>query len=231
SPGRPAWWIAALSTARRRALHQAGAVFVTRAKSPMDARRACSTPTDRCTGGISDQRSAISDQRAMLNGCCSARKYPEHLSHVRFKVPATGKTLNFLTTDTAWPAWPALTIAALYKSRRHVELFFTWTEQHLRTRHFLGNSETAVKTPVWCAVATDVLIAIVKKALQLDPSLRTGLPTLPVPVFEKTKPSCALQAEATARETANAANQLNRFNVQPDRGDPHAAKARVKRAR
>ena len=173
----------------------------------------------------------MSDQRAMLNGCCSARKYPEHLSHVRFKVPATGKTLNFLTTDTAWPAWPALTIAALYKSRRHVELFFTWIEQHLRTRHFLGNSETAVKTPVWCAVATDVLIAIVKKALQLDPSLRTGLPTLPVPVFEKTRPSCALQAEATARETANAENQLNRFNVQPDRGDPHAAKARVKRVR
>ena len=81
--------------ARRRALHQAGAFFVTRAESPMDARRVCSTPTDRSTG-------VISDQRAMLNGCCSARKYPEHLSRVRFKVPATGKTLNFLTNDTAW---------------------------------------------------------------------------------------------------------------------------------
>ena len=167
----------------------------------------------------------------MLYGCCSARKFPEHLSRVRFKVAATGKTLNFLTTDTAWPAWPALTIAALYKSRWQVELFFKWIEQHLRTRHFLGNSETAVKTPVWCAVATDVLIAIVKKALQLDASLYTCLPILPVPIFEKTQPSCALQADATARETANAANQLNRFNFQPDRGDPHAAKARVKRDR
>ena len=100
--------------ARLYALHQAGAFFVTRAKSPMDARRVYSAATDRTTG-------VISDQQGMLNGHYSAKKYPEHLRRVRFKDPETGKTLIFLTNNTALPA---LTIAALYKSRWQVELFF-----------------------------------------------------------------------------------------------------------
>ena len=149
--------------ARLYALHQAGAFFVTRAKSPMDARRVYSAATDRSTG-------IVSDQQVMLNGFYSARKYPEHLRRIRFKDPVTGKTLIFLTNNTALPA---LTIAALYKSRWQVELFFKWIKQHLRIKKFLGNSENAVKTQVWCAVATYVLIAIVKKELQLDASLYT----------------------------------------------------------
>ena len=188
--------------ARLYTLHQAGAFFVTRAKSPMDARRVYSTPTDRTTG-------VISDQQVMLNGYYSARKYPEHLRRVRFKDPETGKTLIFLTNNTALPA---LTIAALYKSRWQVELFFKWIKQHLRIKHFLGNSENAVKTQVWCAVATYVLIAIVKKELQLDASLYTCLQILSVSVFEKTQLSCALQADGTELEMPNAANQLNLFN-------------------
>jgi hypothetical protein len=124
--------------ARLHALHQAGAFFVTRAKSRMDARRVYSAPTDRSTG-------IISDQRVMLNGHYSAKKYPEHLRRVRFKDPETGKTLIFLTNNTALPA---LTIAALYKSRWQVELFFKWIKQHLRIKKFLGNSENAVKTQV-----------------------------------------------------------------------------------
>ena len=98
------------------ALHQAGAFFVTRAKSPMDARRVYSAPTERDTG-------VICDQRVMLNGYYSARRYPEHLRRIRFKDPGSGKTLVFLTNNTALPA---LTIAALYKSRWQVELFFKW---------------------------------------------------------------------------------------------------------
>jgi len=188
--------------ARLYALHQAGAFFVTRAKSPMDARRVYSTPTDRSTG-------VISDQQVMLNGHYSAKKYPDHLRRVRFKDPETGKTLIFLTNNTALPA---LTIAALYKSRWQVELFFKWIKQHLRIKHFLGNSENAVKTQVWCAVATYVLIAIVKKELQLDASLYTCLQILSVSVFEKTQLSCALQADGTELELPNAANQLNLFN-------------------
>ena len=188
--------------ARLYTLHQAGAFFVTRAKSPMDARRVYSTPTDRSTG-------VISDQQVMLNGYYSARKYPEHLRRVRFKDPETGKTLIFLTNNTALPA---LTIAALYKSRWQVELFFKLIKQHLRIKHFLGNSENAVKTQVWCAVATYMLIAIVKKELQLDASLYTCLQILSVSVFEKTQLSCALQADAAEPKMTDVANQLNLFN-------------------
>ena len=119
-----------------------------------------------------------------------------------------GKTLIFLTNHMALPA---LTIAALYKSRWQVELFFKWIKQHLRIKHFLGNSENAVKTQVWCAVATYVLIAIVRKELQLDASLYTCLQILSVSVFEKTKLSCALQADAPASGELDAANQLNLF--------------------
>jgi hypothetical protein len=182
-------------------LHQTGAFFVTRAKSPMDARRVYSAPTDRSTG-------VISDQQVMLNGFYSARKYPEHLRRVRFKDAESGKTLVFLTNNSALPA---LTIAALYKSRWQVELFFKWIKQHLRIKHFLGNSENAVKTQVWCAVATYVLIAIVKKELQLDASLYTCLQILSVSVFEKNQLSCALQADGTDVGELDTANQLNLF--------------------
>ena len=99
--------------ARLHAMHQAGTFFVTRAKSSMDARRVYSAPTDRSTG-------IISDQQVMLNGHCSAKKYPEHLRRVRFKDPESGKTLIFLSNNMALPA---LTIASLYKSHWQVELF------------------------------------------------------------------------------------------------------------
>ena len=188
--------------ARLYALHQAGAFFVTRAKSPMDARRVYSAGTDRSTG-------VISDQQVMLNGYYSAKKYPEHFRRIRFKDPESGKTLIFLTNNTALPA---LTIAALYKSRWQVELFFKWIKQHLRIKHFLGNSENAVKTQVWCAVATYVLIAIVKKELQLDASLYTCLQILSVSVFEKTELSCALQLDGPQIEPPLSANQLILFN-------------------
>ena len=185
------------------ALHHAGAFFVTRAKSPMDARRVYSTPTERDTG-------VICDQRVMLNGYYSARKYPEHLRRIRFKDPESGKTLVFLTNNTTLPA---LTIAALYKSRWQVELFFKWIKQHLRIKKFLGTSENAVKTQIWCAVSTYVLIAIVKKELQLNASLYTCLQILSVSVFEKTEISCALQADDSAFDLPTNATQLNLFNI------------------
>ena len=183
-------------------LHQAGAFFVTRAKSTMDARRVYSAAVDRTTG-------VICDQRVMLNGYYSAKKYPEHLRRIRFKDPESGKTLVFLTNNTALPA---LTICALYKSRWQVELFFKWIKQHLRIKHFLGTSENAVKTQVWCAVATYVLIAIVKKDLQLDASLYTCLQILSVSVFEKTELSCALQPDQSQADPPSDVHQLILFN-------------------
>ena len=184
------------------AMHQAGAFFVTRAKQGMDARRVYSSPTHRSTG-------VICDQRVMLNGFYSAKAYPEHLRRVRFKDPESGKTLVFLTNNTALPA---LTIAALYKSRWQVELFFKWIKQHLRIKRFLGTSENAVKTQIWCAVATYVLIAIVKKELQLNAPLYTCLQILSVSIFEKTELSCALQPDRSQREVATLANQLILFD-------------------
>ena len=87
-----------------------------------------------------------------------------------------------------------------------------WIKQHLRIKRFLGTSENAVKTQIWCAVATYVLIAIVKKELHLDASLYTCLQILSVSVFEKTEVSCALQANGSQTDMPGAANQLNLFD-------------------
>ena len=117
------------------ALHQAGAFFVTRAKETMDARRVYSLPADR-TRGI------VCDRRVRLNGFYAGKHYPEHLRRIRYREPETGRTLVFLTNNTALDA---TTICALYKCRWQVELFFKWIKQHLRIKRFLGTSENAVR--------------------------------------------------------------------------------------
>ncbi len=188
--------------ARLYAMHQVGAYFVTRAKAGMDARRVYSAPTDQGTG-------VIADQRVMLNGHYSAKKYPEHPRRVRFKDPESGKTPVFLTINTSLPA---LTIAALYKSRWQVELFFKWIKQHLRIKRFLGTSENAMKTQIWCAVATYVLIAVVKKELHLNASLYTCLQIFSVLVFEKPEFSCALQPDRSQPDPTQRAYQSTLFD-------------------
>jgi hypothetical protein len=188
---------------RLHAVHQAGAFFVTRAKVGMDARRVYSAIVDRSTG-------LICDQRVILNGYYSAKNYPEHLRRIRFKDPKSGKTLVFLTNNTTLPA---LTIAALYKSRWQVELFFKWIKQHLRIKRFLGNSENAVKTQIWCAVATYVLIAIVKKELRLDASLYTCLQILSVTAFEKIPIQQAFFAIDYRSQPDDNPNQLKLFAI------------------
>jgi Domain of unknown function (DUF4372)/Transposase DDE domain len=183
-------------------LHQAGAFFVTRAKRGLDAHRVYSMPADRSTGIICDQRIA-------LDGFYVSQDYPEQLRRIRFNDPGTGKTLVFLTNNTALPA---LTIAALYKSRWQVELFFKWIKQHLRIKRFIGNSENAVKTQIWCAVSTYVLIAIIKKELQLDASLYSLLQILSVSVFEKTPLHQALAGIEQLQNQTDFTNQLNLFD-------------------
>lgn len=116
----------------------------------------------------------------------------------------------FLTNNTNLPA---LTIAALYKNRWQVELFFKSIKQHLRIKRFLGISENAVKTKIWCAVATYVLIAIVKKELHLDDSFYTCLQILSVSVFEKTEDSCALQPDLSQPDRPIPAYQLILFDI------------------
>jgi hypothetical protein len=191
-----------LDFSRLYAMHQTGAFFVTRAKRGMDARRVYSASSDRRNGVICDQTIA-------LNGFYPSKDYPEHLRRIRFYDKEIDKTLIFLTNNTVLPP---LTVAALYKSRWQVELFFKWIKQHLRIKKFLGNSENAVKTQIWCAVSTYVLIAIIKKELKLDESLYTILQILSISVFEKTLISQALQTETIDRNLQNDGNQLILFD-------------------
>jgi Transposase DDE domain/Domain of unknown function (DUF4372) len=192
-----------LDFARLYALHQAGAFYVTRAKSNFDLRRLYSAPTDRSTGVICDQTIAF-------NGRLAAQDYPAYLRRIRFKVPESGKTLVFLTNNTVLPA---LTIAALYKSRWQIELFFKWIKQHLRIKRFYGTSENAVKTQIWTAVAVYVLVAIVKKELHLEASLYTLLQIISVTVFEKMPLQQALTEEAHTTHAIINPKQLNLLGV------------------
>ena len=183
-------------------LDQTGAFFVTRVKSNMDARRLYSAPTDRSTG-------LICDQTIVLNGFYSSQHYPQHLRRIRFKDPQTAKTLLFLTNHFQLPA---LTVCALYKSRWQVELFFKWIKQHLRIKRFFGTSENAVKSQIWIAASVYVLIAIIKKRLNLDVSLHTLLQILSVTVFEKIELTQAVTDSAFDQNQAMFDNQLNLFD-------------------
>jgi transposase len=188
--------------ARLHTLQQAGAFFVTRAKSNLSSHRVYSAPTDRTTGVIADQTIA-------LDGPRTSQDYPEHLRRIRFRDAETGKTLNFLTNQMALPA---LTICDLYKSRWQVELFFKWIKQHLRIKRFYGTSENAVKTQIWIAVSVYVLVAIVRKRLKLEAPLYTLLQVFSVTVFEKVEIQTAFARAAYSSEDAQDDNQLNLFS-------------------
>ena len=164
-----------LDFARLYQMHQAHAFFVTRAKSNTQLRRVYSAPVDRSTG-------IICDQTVALTGITSRKDYPDYLRRIRFKDPETGKTLVFLTNNFTLPA---ITICALYKRRWQVELFFKWIKQHLRIKKFYGNSENAVKSQIWIAMSVYVLVAIVRKRLNLGASMHTLLQILSLTLFEK----------------------------------------------
>jgi hypothetical protein len=177
------------------------AFFVTRSKSNTKFRRLYSHPVDRSTG-------LICDQTIVLTGTAAPQKYPEKLRRVKFKDLDTGKTLVFLTNNFTLPA---LTIALLYRSRWQVELFFKWIKQHLRIKKFFGTSENAVKTQIWIAVSVYLLVAIMKKRLNLQESLYTILQILSVTVFEKV-PIYQLITERDCRQSIPAShNQLKLF--------------------
>jgi transposase len=162
---------------RLHVIHQAGAFFVTRTKTNMKYHRVYSHAVDKTTG-------VGADQSIVLDGFYTKRDYPAHLRRVSFRDPQTGKRLVFLTNHFVLPA---ATIAALYKKRWAVELFFKWIKNNLRIKHFYGTSENAVKTQIWIAVCVYVLAAIIKKELALEVSLYTFLQILSVHSFEKTQ--------------------------------------------
>jgi hypothetical protein len=184
---------------RLHVIHRANAFFVTRAKRGMRFRRLSAQAVDRSTG-------VFCDQIITLEGFYSQQGYPENFRRIRFKDPETGKRLVFITNNMTLPA---LTICLLYKSRWQVELFFKWIKQHLRVKKFFGRSPNAVKTQIWIAICTYVLIAIVKKRLRLEASLYTLLQILSISVFEKTPVNKALSCEKFKFDHDDTCNQLN----------------------
>jgi hypothetical protein len=155
--------------------HEAGSFFVTRGKSNLKVQRRYSHPVDRKTG-------LICDQSVVLTGFYSHQGFEAPLRRIRFKDPETAKTLIFLTNNFVLPAF---TITELYRCRWQVELFFKWIKQHLRIKAFFGTSENAVRSQIWIAVSAYVLVAIVKKRLQLSASLYEILQILSLTMFEK----------------------------------------------
>lgn len=160
--------------ARLHRLNAARAFFVTRAKDNMQYEIVRRKAVNTLTG-------LISDQQIRLTGVVSSKRYPDVLRLVVFFDEDTGKRLEFLTNNLTLPS---MTICALYKQRWQVELFFKWIKQHLRIKTFFGTSENAVKTQIWVAISTYVLIAIVRKRLRLDHSLHEILRVLNLNLFE-----------------------------------------------
>ena len=164
-----------LDFARLYILTQFFAFFVIRSKANLKFRRLYSHPIDKDTGLRCDQTIA-------LTGIKSAKGYPDKLRRTRYFDIETNLDLTFLSNNFFIPA---LTIAQLYKCRWQVELFFKWIKQHLRIKAFFGTSKNAVKTQIWIAISVYVLVAIIKKRLNLDLSLYTILQILSVTMFEQ----------------------------------------------
>jgi hypothetical protein len=182
-------------------LHKAQAFFVIRAKSNTQYRRVYSHAIDKSCG-------LRCDQTIGLTGKFSSTDYPAQLRRIKFYDTKHDQLLVFLTNNFDLPA---LTIAQLYRCRWQVELFFKWIKQHLRIKAFFGTSENAVKTQVWIAITVYVLVAIVKKRLQLPASLYTLLQILSVTLFEKVPLDQVLAVNEDKASTSPDTNQLNLF--------------------
>jgi hypothetical protein len=184
--------------ARLNRLTAAAAFFVIRARSDLKCRRLTSHPVDKTTGVQCDQTIALTAPHSIA-------RYPDRLRRVRYRDPETGKRLVLLTNNFTLPA---PTLADLYRCRWQIELFFRWIKQNLRIKSFFGYSENAVRTQIWIAVTVYVLVAIIKKRLQLDDSLYTILQSLSVTLFEKTPLDQLLKNLPRTHEDHLDANQL-----------------------
>ncbi len=183
-------------------IQQASAFFVTRAKSNFKFKRLYSNRVDKSTG-------VQCDQIIVLTGFYANKDYPDKLRRIRYHDAEHNNTLVFLTNNFTLPA---LTIAKLYRCRWQVELFFKWIKQHLRIKAFYGTTENAVKTQIWIAISVYVLVAIVKKRLNLKHSLYTILQILSVTLLEKIQLLQAVSSMEDDDTNGDSCNQLNLFN-------------------
>jgi hypothetical protein len=178
------------------------AFFVTRAKRNLDYSRRSYRQVDKSTG-------LRSDQTIVLNGPKSSHLYPDPLRRISYFDAETDNRLVLLTNNFALPA---LTMTKLYKCRWQVELFFKWIKQHLRIKAFFGTSVNAVKTQIWIAISTYVLVAIVKKELKIDRSLSEMLQIISIALFEKVDISQVLTEMISQNENSQPCNQLTLFD-------------------
>ena len=201
-----AWYImdrGYLDFERLYALHQARAYFVIRAKDTLAFCRRYSRTVDKATG-------LRCDQTIVLTGPRAAQRYPEPLRRVVFYDEEKDKRLKFLTNNFAVAP---LIVAQLYRRRWAVELFFKWVKQHLRIKAFYGTSKNAVKTQLWIAIATYVLVAILKKRLGTDASLYTILQILSVSIFEKTPVLQAISRMDLTNQPVQPCKQLQLWDL------------------
>ena len=186
-------------------LNMAGGFFVIRTKSNTKYKRRYSHPVDK-SGGLR------CDQTIVLTGVNTTIDYPQPLRRIKYHDAQTGKTFNFLTNNFAVPAQ---TVADLYRYRWQVELFFKWIKQHLRIKSFFGTSENAVKSQIWIAISVYVLVAIIKKRLDIKIDLYTILQILSLTLFEKTSLLQILTNSEYIDEDHDMANQMNLFDNYP----------------
>jgi hypothetical protein len=189
--------------ARLHRLSEDRATFVTRAKTNLKWRRLYSHPVDRSTGLVCDQTIVLTRKE-------SAEAYPAKLRRVRYRDPETGRKLTFLTNDFTLPA---LTVTHLYRLRWQVELFFKWIKQHLRIKAFFGTSPNAVKTQIWIAISTYLLLAIARKRLGIERDFYTILQILSVYAFEKTPLAQVLSHGDYIFKDGDIRNQLELFDL------------------
>lgn len=173
----------------------AQASFVVRAKKNLRFKR---------TTGL------ICDQTVVLVTARSAEGYPEPLRRVRVRDLETGKAITLLTNNFRLSARE---IAELYRCRWHVELFFKWIKQHLRIKAFYGTSDNAVRTQIWIAICSYVLVAILKKRLHCELSLYTMFQILSTSLFEKTELPRVFSRAKVAMQEESTCNQLQLFDL------------------
>jgi transposase len=178
------------------------AYYVTRAKTNLNFRRIYSHTIDKQLG-------LKCDQTIYLNSYYQRKNYPDKIRRIKYYDIETEKQFTFLTNNFVLPA---LTITKLYKYRWQIELFFKWIKQHLEINKFYGNSSNAVKTQIWIAITVYVLIAIIKKRLNLDISIYTFLDILSISLFEKV-PILQLVTNASYKsDLGQSSNQLLLFD-------------------
>ena len=184
-------------------LHRAMAYFVLRSRHNIQFRRRRSNPVDRTTG-------VRSDQTITLTGKDSSHTFPVPLRRVSFYAADIDQRFVFLTNNFQISS---PTVAAIYHRRWDIELFFKWIKQHLRIKRFFGTSPNAVKIQIWTAVATYVLVAIVKKQLGLEHSLYTILQILSTSLFEKIPVPLLFQRYDDKKQNSVNCNQLTLFDI------------------